>query len=136
MIFLAVFLIISEQARACRSPSSVSTIFFEEVPADIAVSVIAHITITEIIGAPTYTTDGVAFSYVGMARVGQVIKGVIASETIEIVSSNTDCDIPFRVGSAGIVVGNLDRDRDGHLRLNARSRYVSPGRKGLRDQYP
>jgi hypothetical protein len=120
-------LMISEEAIACRSPSSFRTIFFDEVPTAANVQAIARITITKVTGPRAYVWAGAEFSYEGLAYVESVIKGPIPpAAVIKIDAPNSTCDIPFRVGEKGIVLGNLKQDEQGMWRLYPKSQYVDP----------
>jgi hypothetical protein len=130
-VILLAFLLNSEEAAACRAFSSQTTVFFNAVPADLEVQVIARVTVTSMIGeVGDILPRGWSPGYVGIAHVDEVIKGPIAAPAIELVSPAYDCDMPFGTGSTGIVLGTLERNDNGMLVLNARSRFNDPSKRG------
>ena len=98
----------ANEAHACLAAAQERMPFHETVPANVVVPVIARVTVTALIEAPSGGSRHVRdnpYSYVGTARVDRVIRGVI------------DCDYGFDLGSSGIVIGETRRDERGILEL-------------------
>jgi hypothetical protein len=127
-------LAMGEEAVACRAASSQTTIFFDHVPPGIAVQAIARVTVAKIVGPTVHTlSDGRPMGFDAVARVDEVIKGPITSATIKIVAPRNDCQLSFAVGAAGIVLGTLEPDESGELRLKLKSHFARPW---MRNSYP
>jgi hypothetical protein len=101
-------------ANACRAPSSLSTIFFDAVPSNLDAPIIARVTVIRLLPSLAYSglygrADDYKYSFQGLARVDEAIKGAIDGHVVKLISPASSCDIPFVVGAAGIVVGNVRR---------------------------
>jgi len=133
LVVLIAFLT-GNEALGCRAPSSRMTIFLDQVPPRGDAQLIARVTIIKLVGVAEYTLpDGTQFSFAGIAHLDSVINGPIRSGTIKIVSPGSDCNIPFHVGSAGIVAGDVRHDASGHLELLAKAQYLDPD---MRQRFP
>jgi hypothetical protein len=113
-------------AFACRGVEFARTIFFDEIPQARTAQTIGRVAIIRLTGAIEYSWRSKSVSYSGIARVDKVLKGQVGSRLIAIVAPHTDCDVPFSVGSTGIVLGDLARDVDGNFQLKAKPQYVDP----------
>ena len=99
----------STSALACFDPRNQTRIFFASVPAEMASPVVASVRIVKLLEPRSGS------SYSGHARVEKVLRGAIKGDVIKIVTHPVSiCDLPFRVGEAGIVVGAV-RYVDGDL---------------------
>jgi hypothetical protein len=94
--------VVSPSAIACPGSEHNTRIFFASVPAKVDAPVVAQVGVIKLLDP-----NGDA-SYTGLARVDQVIKGTIKGSVIKLVARPTSiCDLPFRVGEAGIVIGKI-----------------------------
>ena len=105
---------------ACR-PKDERVTFFVDVPVEISASTIARVTIVELIRdniKRIFDERDYVTSFVGLARVDEVIKGQIGkNDIVKVISPNTSCYHEFSVGSTGVVVGELRRNADGGVEL-------------------
>jgi len=104
-------------ALACIGPSQEQTVFFEtsDIAAGIDGPAIAQVTISEVRVSP----DG--NHWVGVAAVEKVIKGPIDSRTIHVLVFPTSCSRGLGSGAHGIIVGTLNRNRNGIIEVTART---------------
>ena len=99
----------STTALACFDPRNQTRIFFTSVPMEMASPVVASIRIVKLLEPRSGS------SYSGHARVEKVFRGTIKGDLIKLVTHPMSiCDLPFRVGEAGIVVGSISYV-EGHL---------------------
>jgi hypothetical protein len=110
----------ANEAHACLAVAQERMPFHETVPANVVAPVIARVTVTALIEAPSggspHARDN-PYSYVGMVRVDRVIRGAIDERHIKLIAPATDCDYGFDLGSSGIVIGETRRDERGMLEL-------------------
>jgi hypothetical protein len=109
--------------HACPAAANMRTVFHEAVPSEVTASVIARVTVRARIKAPSgISRPGPRdhpYSYVGIVRVDRVIKGIVEEPHIKLVAPGSDCDHDFDLGTAGIVIGETQRDERGMLELLA-----------------
>jgi hypothetical protein len=127
-LFFAVCIIsvtcgISAPAIACRGPDFERTIFFDRVPTDLGTEIIVRVTITKLIGTAkgsvfTRSNDE-RYSFIGLAHIDKIFRGVIVGDVIKVRAPNLSCDHPFSVGLKGIVAGRLSSDDTGAVELLA-----------------
>ena len=99
----------STGALACFDSRDQTRIFFASVPAEMASPIVASVRIVKLLEPHS------GASYSGHARVEKVLRGTIKGDLIKLVTHPMSiCDLPFRVGEAGIVVGSI-RYVDGDL---------------------
>jgi hypothetical protein len=100
----------STAALACFDPGNQTRIFFASVPAEMASPIVANVRVVKLLDPLPGGS-----SYFGHARVEKVLRGTVKGDLIKLVSHpKSICDLPFRVGEAGIVVGSI-RYTDGDL---------------------
>jgi hypothetical protein len=105
-------------AFACRVESSHGMIFFETVPSGVDAPIIARLTVIRLIKAAAksalhWRPDEHRYSYEGLTRVDEVLKGTIDAYVVKLIAPASSCDSPFRVGAAGIVLGQFRPDGRG-----------------------
>ena len=92
----------STTTLACFDPRNQTRIFFASVPAEMASPVVASVRIVKLLEPRS------GASYSGHARVEKVLRGTIKGDLIKVVTHPMSiCDLPFRIGEAGIVVGSI-----------------------------
>jgi hypothetical protein len=111
-------------AVACRVWSNNGIMFFETVPLGVDAPVIARLTVVRLTStaanAPYLTRpDYYRYSYEGLARVDEVLKGTIDAYVVKLIAPASSCDGPFRVGAAGVVFGQVRPDGRGRLEFAA-----------------
>ena len=100
----------STTALACFDPRNQTRIFFASVPTEMASPVVASVRVVKLLDPLRGGS-----SYSGHARVEKVLRGAIKGDLIKLVTHPMSiCDLPFRVGEAGIVVGSISY-AEGHL---------------------
>jgi hypothetical protein len=101
-------------AVACLGRFAEWTIFFDAVPHDVDAPAIVEVTITN--ADETQRPDG---AMAGTAHVDRVIKGPIDVENLRLLAAVSSCGGGFTTGERGIVMGELRRDAQGVLELQA-----------------
>jgi hypothetical protein len=98
--------LVSTSALACADSRNLTSIFFASVPAHIASPVVAQVRVMKLLNP---ILGGA--SYAGHAQVAKVIRGAIKGSEIKLVTRpKSICDMPFRTGDRGIVVGTIRYD--------------------------
>ena len=114
-------------AMAICGPGLVKTVFYDEVPQGVDAPVILDVTIVKV--GDSDERGGT----VGMGRIERVIKGDTNLKAISVFAPYEECFIGFSVGTRGIVLGSIHRDKRGDLELLAKSdrAWKSRFQKGL-----
>lgn len=114
----------SSEAGACLTRSSNYSMFYEQEPTHLNVPVIVELTIEGLWKGPwAYgrRVDHGERSYVGIARIDRVVKGLAPFEAIMVVGPTSSCAFRFQRGDSGFVAGTIVVDRDGEPVLYARA---------------
>jgi hypothetical protein len=113
----------SADLHACPAAANMRTVFHETVPSDVTAPVVAQVTVRARIKAPPGMSQpgprDHPLSYVGIVRVDRVIKGTVEEPHVKLIAPGTDCDHDVDLGTAGIVIGETQRDARGTLELLA-----------------
>lgn len=119
-VTLLVACIGSSGANACLFSSLGRTFFFEAADLERGVDAPAIAEVTIVALGNGNSPDGRYWTAV--ARVDRVLKGQIDDKAtkIKVMWAPTNCDLTFKVGARGIVVGTIERDSQGALELMAR----------------
>ena len=109
-------------AMAICGPGLAMSVFYDEVPSGVDAPVVLEVTIVKV--ADPDERGGT----VGTGRIERVIKGDITLKTISVFAPYEECFIGFSVGTHGIVLGSIHRDKRGDLELLAKSDRAWKGR--------
>jgi len=104
-------------ALACRSPDSITTPFYDDIPTGADAQAIVEVTVMGLTTSARYPRRGYSVAW---AKIIKVHRGPLKKyDTIKIVTGSSSCDIPLAVGQRGIVLGELDRDPEAVFELIA-----------------
>jgi hypothetical protein len=110
-------------AAGCSDGGSHYTILFDSVPRRVDAPVIAQVKVIEIIIGdsvpPPYQGAWGRHSFHSYARVERVIKGAIEDRIIRLIVPASYCAQGLGAGDSGIVIGDVRRNSQGELEMNA-----------------